>query len=97
MIADHSNYWPRDNWQTGQTRIPKHNYPTPQPHQPMWKVGPKAHREQGDDACMGFMGLLGVGVHMHQVGYAQLINLLPPMGTIASGGVGQVIGMQRVY
>ena len=58
----------RQTRQTGQTRISKQNHPTPQPRQPMWKVGPKAHREQGDDACMGLMGLLGMGVHMHQVG-----------------------------
>ena len=63
----------------------------------MWNIGPKAHREQGDDTCMGFMGWLEVGVHMHQIGYAQLVSRLPPMGTIALEEVSPLNGMQRVF
>ena len=52
----------------------------------MWNVGPNARREKGDDACMGFMGLLGVGVHMHQVGYAQSVEPTSPIGNHCNGG-----------
>ena len=37
------------------------NYPHRKPHPPLWNVGPRAHREPGDDACKGFKKLLTMG------------------------------------
>ena len=54
----------------------------------MWNVGPNARREEGDDACMGFMGLLTVG-GAHAPGWVRSIGYLhTPLGTIAAGSGG---------
>ena len=54
----------------------------------MWNVGPNARREKGDDACMGFMGLLTVG-GAHAPGWVRTIGEAShPAGNHCSGESG---------